>query len=315
MQSFIILPKRSYKFWRVFALCVAFALLPLKASNLENVNIYSNKNGLEILLLLDSAFDGSVSKSAQRDFVALTFKDLHFNKNKLQTKSTLIKNIEIFRRNDAVVVVFGEADFELKFDLNVQNGKNAIKIQVTPKGSIAGDILADSAVDSRTLQNPQNPSAFATQNLQNSQNPQNPPAFATQNPQNPQNPSLEQSISAIKSQNNLLPQNGIEGWRYVAIVGILLILIVALFVIKRRVRQNNAISPFQKSPICVAQSIQIDAKNKILIVDSPSASYILFVGATSAFIIDKIPKSEVANLIREHKIAHLLKNYEQLQKA
>ena len=295
MQSFTISPKRSYKFWRIFALIFAF-IASVDSANLSDVNIKGDKNGLEILFLLDSAFEGRVSKDAGRDFTTLTFNNLNFNKNKLQTKSALIKNIEIFKQNDGVVVVFGEANFDLNFDLSVQNNANAIKVQVTPKASIAGNILADSALNSQNL---------APQNL------------AQNIPQSSQGNSLEQSISAIKAQNNLLPQQSVERWRYIAVVAILLTLVIALFIIKRRIKnaQNSAISLFQKSTISVAQSIQIDAKNKILIIESQSASYILFVGVNSAFIIDKIPKSEVANLIRQHKIAHLLKNYEQLQKA
>lgn len=297
MQSFTISPKRSYKFWRIFALLFAF-IASADSANLSDVNIKGDKNGLEILFLLDSAFEGRVSKNAGRDFTTLTFNNLNFNKNKLQTKSALIKNIEIFKQNNGVVVVFGEANFDLNFDLSVQNSANAIKVQVTPKASIAGNILADSALNSQNL---------ASQNL--SQN-------LPQNQSSPAN-SLEQSISAIKAQNNLLPQQSVERWRYIAVVAILLALVIALFIIKRRVKkaQDSAISLFQKSTISVAQSIQIDAKNKILIIESQTASYILFVGVNSAFIIDKIPKSEVANLIRQHKIAHLLKNYEQLQKA
>ena len=297
MQSFTISPKRSYKFWRIFALIFAF-IASADSANLSDVNIKGDKNGLEILFLLDSAFEGRASKNAGRDFTTLTFNNLNFNKNKLQTKSALIKNIEIFKQNDGVVVVFGEANFDLNFDLSVQNSANAIKVQVTPKASIAGNILADSALNSQNLA-PQN----LAQNL-------------TQNQSSPAN-SLEQSISAIKAQNNLLPQQSVERWRYIAVVAILLALVIALFIIKRRVKmaQDGAISLFQKSTISVAQSIQIDAKNKILIIESQTASYILFVGVNSAFIIDKIPKSEVANLIRQHKIAHLLKNYEQLQKA
>lgn len=302
MQSFTISPKRSYKFWRIFALIFAL-IASVDSANLSDVNIKGDKNGLEILFLLDSAFEGRASKNAGRDFTTLTFNNLNFNKNKLQTKSALIKNIEIFKQNDGVVVVFGEANFDLHFDLSVQNNANAIKVQVTPKASIAGNILADSALNSQNL---------ASQNL--AQNlPQN-----QSSPANSLEPnSLEQSISAIKAQNNLLPQQSVEHWRYIAVVAILLALVIALFIIKRRVKkaQDSAISLFQKSTISVAQSIQIDAKNKILIIESQTASYILFVGVNSAFIIDKIPKSEVANLIRQHKIAHLLKNYEQLQKA
>ncbi|MGX2982352.1 hypothetical protein [Helicobacter sp. 23-1045] len=326
MQSFIISQKRKYSFWRVFALCAVFAQF-LCASSLENVQIKSIKNGVEILFLVDSAFDGNITKTARQDFTALKFHNLAFNKNKLVSKSALIKNIEIFSQGGGVVLVFGVSDFELHFDLavqKVQKKNGAIKIIATKKESIAGNILADSALNAPNSQNPQslglqNSSNLGSQNLaQNSQNFGSPNSsnLGSQNlTANPQ--SLEDSISAIKEQNNLLSPKGVDLWRYFAVIAILCALIIALFIIKKRVKSDTApISIFRKSPISVAQNIALDAKNKILILDSADANYILFVGATNAFIIDKIPKErDSAKLLREHKIAHLIKNYEQLQKA
>ncbi|MGX3010458.1 hypothetical protein ACWIUD_02690 [Helicobacter sp. 23-1044] len=322
MQSFIISQKRKYSFWRVFAMCAVFAQF-LCASSLENVQIKSIKNGVEILFLVDSAFDGNITKTARQDFTALKFHNLAFNKNKLVSKSALIKNIEIFSQGGGVVLVFGVSDFELHFDLAVQKMKNkqgAIKIIATKKESIAGNILADSALNAPNSQNlAQNSQNLGSQNLaQNSQNFGSPNSsnLGSQNlTANPQ--SLEDSISAIKEQNNLLSPKGVDLWRYFAVIAILCALIIALFIIKKRVKSDTApISIFRKSPISVAQNIALDAKNKILILDSADANYILFVGATNAFIIDKIPKErDSAKLLREHKIAHLIKNYEQLQKA
>lgn len=252
------------------------AIYALNATNLDNVNIKSSEDSIEILLLLDSAFGGKVKRQDSSDFTSLTFQDLHFNKNKLTTKSALIKNIEIFSQNGGVVVVFAANDFDFNFDLSVQNNANAIKITVTPKVSITQNMLSQSKTQT-----------------------------------------LEDSINAIKSQNNLISPQKVESWRYIAVICILLALVILLFIIKKRTkREANPISLFRKSPIAVSQSINIDAKNKIIVLDSKEANYILFVGVNSAFIIDKIPKnSPTSQIIREHKIAHLLKNYEQLQKA
>lgn len=256
---------------------VLFAFVfALNATNLDDVNIKSDENAVEILLLLDSAFGGKVTRQDSSDFMGLTFHNLHFNKNKLTTKSALIKNIEIFAQNDGVVVVFATNDFDFNFDLTVQNNANTIKILATPKVSISNNMLSQSNTQS-----------------------------------------LEESINAIKSQNNLFSPKQVESWRYIAVIVILVALIIMLFAIKKKVKKEiNPISLFKKSPITVSQSINIDVKNKIIVLDSKEANYIIFVGANNAFIVDKIPKSNNSpQLTKEHKIAHLLKHYEQLQKA
>lgn len=258
----------------LFLLCVA--IFAINATNLKDVNIKSDENAIEVLLLLDSTFEGKVKRQDSSDFTSLTFQNLHFSKNKLATKSALIKNIEIFSQNSDVIVVFGVDDFDLKFDLIVQNNANAIKILASPKTSITQNLLTQTKTQS-----------------------------------------LEESINLIKSQNNLFSPKKVESWRYITVIGILLVLIILLFIIKKQTkREINPISLFKKSPITVSQSINIDAKNKIIVLDSKEANYILFVGVSSAFIIDKIPKNtETSQIIREHKIAHLLKHYKQLQEA
>lgn len=280
MRLFTISQKRNYKL-RFFLVFVAFmSALFANDAILRDVHIKGDKDFLEILLLLDSTFKNRVVKEDVNDFSALIFKNLNYTKNKLATKSQLIKNIEIFARDSDTLVVLGEKDLDLRFDMSVQNGTNAIKITLKPKSSVAKEML-------------EIPNEIIVEN-----------------------PSLEDSINAIKAQNQLLTSsNNVESWRYALVIAILLILLIALFVIKKRTQNNkNPIAYFKKPQITITQSINIDLKNKIVVLHYKNVEYMLFVGQNGAFFIDKF-ESENPKSATEHKIINLVEAYKQVQQS
>lgn len=286
-----------------FALLLTFgANLFAADANLRDVNIRGDKDSLEILLLLDKAFENRVVKEDSRGFSSIIFKNLNYTKNKLTTKSQLIKNIEIFARGNDTYVVLGESDIDLRFEISVLNSANAIKIAIKPKIGIAKEMLIkeipnEIAVDS---------SANGGTDLGNA------------------NQSLEDSINALKAQNQLItPSNSVESWRYALVIAILLMLIIALFIAKKRVAlqkdaPSSAFPYFQKPQLRITQSIAIDARNRIVVLASKDAEYIIFVGQNGAFLIDKIAKKQASDLPKiiahkENKIANLLKAYQSTQ--
>ena len=312
MQSFTISPKRNIKLRFFFAIFFGFALLfgaNLFAAdaNLRDVNIRGDKDSLEILLLLDKAFENRVVKEDSRGFSSIIFKNLNYTKNKLTTKSQLIKNIEIFARGNDTYVVLGEGDLDLRFEISVLNSANAIKIAIKPKIGIAKEMLIkeipnEIAVDS-------SPANGGTD---------------LGNANQSANQSLEDSINALKAQNQLItPSNSVESWRYALVIAILLMLIIALFIAKKRVAlqkdaPSSAFPYFQKPQLRITQSIAIDARNRIVVLASKDAEYIIFVGQNGAFLIDKIAKKQASDLPKiiahkENKIANLLKAYQSTQ--
>ena len=312
MQSFTISPKKNFKsrFFFAFALLFCANLIAADA-NLRDVNIRSDKDSLEILLLLDKAFENRVVKEDSRGFSSIIFKNLNYTKNKLKTKSALIKNIEIFARGNDTYVVLGEGDLDLRFEISVLNSPNALKIAIKPKIGIAKEMLIKEipnaiAVDSSTNQ------GNLGANLANS-------GADSSNANQSANQSLEDSINAIKAQNQLLsPNNSIESWRYALVVAILLGLIIVLFIAKKRASlqkdaPNSAFPYFQKPQLRITQSIAIDARNRIVVIASKDAEYIIFVGQNGAFMIDKLPKkcdNVSPKITKENKIANLLKAYQ-----
>lgn len=313
MQSFTISPKRSIKLRFFFAILFGFALLLTFGANLfaadanlRDVNIRGDKDSLEILLLLDKAFENRVVKEDSRGFSSIIFKNLNYTKNKLTTKSQLIKNIEIFARGNDTYVVLGEGDLDLRFEISVLNSANAIKITIKPKIGIAKEMLIKEI-----------PNEIAVDSSANG-------GIDLGNANQSANQSLEDSINALKAQNQLItPSNSVESWRYALVIAILLMLIIALFIAKKRVAlqkdaPNSAFPYFQKPQLRITQSIAIDARNRIVVLASKDAEYIIFVGQNGAFLIDKIAKKQASDLPKiiahkENKIANLLKAYQSTQ--
>lgn len=290
-----------------FALLLTFgANLFAADANLRDVNIRGDKDSLEILLLLDKAFENRVVKEDSRGFSSIIFKNLNYTKNKLTTKSQLIKNIEIFARGNDTYVVLGESDIDLRFEISVLNSANAIKIAIKPKIGIAKEMLIKEI-----------PNEIAVDSSANG-------GTDSDNANQSANQSLEDSINALKAQNQLItPSNSVESWRYALVIAILLMLIIALFIAKKRVAlqkdaPSSAFPYFQKPQLRITQSIAIDARNRIVVLASKDAEYIIFVGQNGAFLIDKIAKKQASDLPKiiahkENKIANLLKAYQSTQ--
>ena len=290
-----------------FALLLTFGVNLFAAdANLRDVNIRGDKDSLEILLLLDKAFENRVVKEDSRGFSSIIFKNLNYTKNKLTTKSQLIKNIEIFARGNDTYVVLGEGDLDLRFEISVLNSANAIKIAIKPKIGIAKEMLIKEI-----------PNEIAVDSSANG-------GTDLGNVNQSANQSLEDSINALKAQNQLItPSNSVESWRYALVIAILLMLIIALFIAKKRVAlqkdaPSSAFPYFQKPQLRITQSIAIDARNRIVVLASKDSEYIIFVGQNGAFLIDKIAKKQASDLPKiiahkENKIANLLKAYQSAQ--
>ena len=306
MQSFTISPKRNIKGTNlarfalvIFALFANLCALSARDANLRDVNIKGNKEKLEILLLVDSAFENRVVKEDSRGFSSIIFKNLNYTKNKLSTKSVLVKNIEIFARGNDVYVVLGEEDLDLRFDIAVLNSSNALKIVIKPKTTITQEMLIKEIPNEISVDSSANRGADSNANQ-----------------------SLEDSINALKAQNQLItPSNSVESWRYALVIAILVALIIALLIAKKRTQNQSPkslVSYFKKPQITLTQSINIDMKNKIIILDSVDNTYILFVGQHNAFVIDSIVKKRKENLPqiitdKENKITNLLNAYKDSQ--
>lgn len=265
---------------KILASLILLLLTSAFGAVLEDISISSDRN-IQVLLMLDSKFSGRVVRQDTPTFLNLTLKGLKYNKNRVSTTTKLIKNIEIFAKGDDTYIVFDGDNIGLEYDLEVLNSSSAIKIVLKPKDSVFSNMLStpNNANDAKTL---------------------------------------EEAISSLKSQDSTtIPQ--IDTWRYALVVSILIALIIALILAKRRVfkkHESFEFSYFKRPSVSVTQSVNLDMKNKIIVLDSKEYSYILFIGQSGAFMLDKIPKmreQDIKELLekKENKISYLLKAYDE----
>lgn len=243
------------------------ALVFACGARLEDIKINSNSDFLEIIFLLDNFYEKHSVLRHEDDFSVLMLDGILFDE-KFSANADLIKNIEIFHQNGILFVVLPVRDFALKYELQSMRNKNILKFIIKKRNGIASNLAQNSrgnALDSKL--------------------------------------SLEDSINLIKAQNAIPTEVfSIASWRYVLVVVILSLLILALFIIKKKLKSPPArfampqqaskkldISPALPN-ISVTQTIDLDLYNKIFILDSPDFRYILFVGQGESYFIDKIPR-------------------------
>lgn len=273
-----------------FLFCL-FTPLLLFALGVRDFTIASDDKKIEIIFLLDSTFNNSVSRKYSNTFGAIILENTIFNQKKVIERTKLIKRVEIFQKNNDLYIVFAENDFDLKYSIDVLSSNRILKIIVNQNESIASNLMANTTA---------------------------------------RQPSLENAISAIK--NNSVPNNYIttksplelETWRYVAVILVLSTLLIVLIIVKKKMQIKNndskEFSYFKKTNksndtslvdissnngVGVSKIINIDLKNKIIVLDGKDYKYLLFIGEHNSFIIDRIQNDEFDEDISFNKLLEM----------
>lgn len=266
-------------------ICIYIFIICSYGTTIKDLEITQDSNRVDINFILDKSFNNSIIKKEGEGFSAIVIKDIDYSMDKISKKTNLIRNIEVFKRDLDVYVVLVGNNINLDYDINANSYNNFLKISITPKDNISNSLI--------------------------------------------ENSSLENAINNIKNQelNNeditsLVPSrpNGVDNWRYSLVIIILISLIILLVVVKRKVYRRDKILPFsyfKKPSLSVTQTIPVDTKSKIVIMESKDYKYILFVGEQNSFIIDKVDNKTIDENIGEllknnrvQKISHFLKVYE-----
>lgn len=110
----------------------------LFGATIDDINIKSGSD-FQILLSLDSKFDGRVIRHDAPTYLSVVLKGLKYDKNKVSTTSEFIKNVDILAKNDDTYIIFNGKNIGLEYDLEVLNSSSAIKIILKPKNSLLPD--------------------------------------------------------------------------------------------------------------------------------------------------------------------------------
>lgn len=283
-----------------FLFCL-FIPLFLYSLGVKDFTITSDDKKIEIIFLLDSAFNSSVSRKSSNTFGAIILENTIFNQKKITEHTNLIKRVEIFQQNDDLYIVFAENDFDLKYSIDVLNSNRILKVVVAKNESIVSNLITNTTA---------------------------------------QHEGLESAISAIKNNSNISNNYittksplELETWRYVAVILVLSALLITLIIVKKKMQiKNKEFSYFKNTnklddtslinlPINnglgVSKIINIDSKNKTVVLDRKEYKYLLFVGEHNSFIIDRIQNDEFDEDIsfskllemKEARLPSIIKDY------
>lgn len=267
---------------RLIILILLSYIVFANGSEVKDVNIDDREDILEIVFSLSGGFDGQLSRNDDDGFSTFVLKNTQYPISKIIKSTSLIHQVEVFKKNNDVYLLLIDDDIATRFKITASSTPNSLRVSVVPVRSITTKLIEDT--------------------------------------------SLESAIGSIKNQAlsnpTLSPQNnGIEIWRYSLVVGILLVLLIALVIVKKKMyKSQNTNFPFpyfKKPSLNITQTIPIDSKNKILILESRDCKYMLFIGEKGSFIIDKVENNnfekDIDKLIKSspgNKLSYFLKAYE-----
>lgn len=107
----------------------------LFGATINDINIQSGSD-FQVLLSLDSKFEGRVIRHDSPTSLSIVLKGLKYDKNKVSAASEFIKNIDIFSKDNDTYIIFNGDNLGLEYNLEVLNSSSAIKIILKPKDSL-----------------------------------------------------------------------------------------------------------------------------------------------------------------------------------
>ncbi|TLD97508.1 hypothetical protein LS71_001820 [Helicobacter jaachi] len=269
-------------------------LLPLCVSVLwANVKVKDftfnqTSQSIELILTLDSAYDKAPSLTEDEGYKGVIFPNLKADSKNENFKQTFISQIQVFNVQDKLYVLgIGDSRF---MSVNVGRAPNALKItfsRATPP---------QSELD-KLLQTPHNAN-IPTIEIQNSQS--NPAQAALAQTPNPMQSASTQPTSAQTNQNLLPFKNdlSIDTWRYVAVLGVMGVLVLVLWIVKRYVVHKKQFGHYFSTPkkaafdptkIEIISQKNLDSKHRILTIESNGYRYLILIGLSGTTLIDRYP--------------------------
>ena len=266
MRLYITLQERAMNKSRIFVfgvlLCAAISFS--FGANIKDISVHSDaKERLDVLLKLDSAFNGEIKTTQNKKITIITNTNIAKSWSKSFTNAP-IKKLNLFSRNNHLYIdVESSKQYNLK--PSISKDKNTMRLSF---------ISAESNMTKNLMNAPTTIKPAPIDDLLKDTNPK------TQDSSNDSN-------STLDSIKNLFKSDALgENLYYVfGFVGVLIILLLLRYQIQRSSRATGAIK--------VAAQNQIDSKNKIVIFETRDYFYMVLIGEQGSVLIDKISRDKI----------------------
>lgn len=256
----------------VLILCCVMPLFGA-ATSVGLVEFSQKQGSVEVVLQVGEAYKETPRLTQQDGYKGVIFPHLQARSQNENVKASFMSEVQIFNIDDDLYVI-GVGDARL-IDIDVGQSSRAFKVSFQA-------VSAQKELD--TL-------------LQTSH----------------EMPQLDTQIQAMQQKNeakeaqNLIPFKtdlGIDTWRYVAVLLVMVFLVLVLLYVKRYVvggkgakkgfggyfsSFSSSSDVFDPTKIEVVSQKTLDSKHRILTIESNGYRYLILIGATSTTLIDRYP--------------------------
>ncbi|MCI6312979.1 MAG: hypothetical protein MR591_04225 [Helicobacter sp.] len=270
----------------------------------QKIDIHTGKESNEVLLYLDTPYDSTPQITTKNEYKGVIFTNITAQAQNKHISGSLVSEIQIFNiNNDLYVLGVGDPT---QIDVEVSKAGQTFKVTFLKAKPSHLELLMNKSLNIPTTQG----DSEISQNIATLPKP-NDANFASttqshqislqdNTKQSQQNPNEKDSTQTLK-----LGKNGdLDPWRYGALVGIMVLLLVILLWTRNTLRKSTQpfssyldpkstknthfeLNPFDPTIKIIAQK-RVDSKNKILTLETNGYRYVVLMGNSNT-LLDRYP--------------------------
>lgn len=246
------------------------------ATQVQEIKIERKADSVDVLLFISESYNQKPKLTQQDSYTGIILPKLQSTSHNQTFRNFFLNQVQIFNiEGNLYILGIGNPQTT---KTSMGKSHNILRVSFT-----------------KTTQNTQ------LDELMNKSFNVNVPSIATnQTTKSPYPTPMAQDSQKTQNSQNIPFKNdlGIDTWRYVAVIVIMLALIIGLFIIKRFVLKKKQFRQFlddektfifDPSKIEVISQTNIDSRNRILTIESNGTRYLILIGATGTTLLDRYP--------------------------
>lgn len=274
------------------------------ATQAQKIDIHTSKESNEVLLYLDTPYDSTPQITTKDEYKGVIFTNIIAQAQNKRINGSLVSEIQVFNiNNDLYILGVGDPT---QFDVEVSKAGQTFKVTFLKVKPSHLELLMNKSLNIPTTQ----VDSEISQNIATLPKPDDMQFISTTQStqislhddakQSRQNPNQGDSTKVLEFGEN----RDLDPWRYGALVGIMVLLLVILLWTRNTLRKNTQpfssyldpkstknthfeLNPFDPTIKIIAQK-RVDSKNKILTIETNGYRYVVLMGNSNT-LLDRYP--------------------------
>ncbi|TLD80563.1 hypothetical protein LS68_007455 [Helicobacter sp. MIT 05-5293] len=267
-------------------LCLLGCHILFANTQVNHIDFTQNPDTFELTIHTQTPYNHNPKLTEKENYKGIILPQIQAASKNHPLKNFFLSEVQIFNIQDNLYILGIGDPQTIKVTMRKSSKGDMIKIifhaTTPPKSQL--DLLVDKSLNEPLI-------APTLESV-------NPPIPTHQNPtdsviSNTQNPQLQ---TTLPLKNDL----GIDTWRYIAVLGVMALLVLVLWIVKKYIvskknfpgylgKFNTKKEHFDPTKVDIVSQKNIDSKNRILTIESNGYRYLLLIGMNSTTLIDRYP--------------------------